>query len=622
MSIRDISSGALWRCIILFSILFIVLSYNLLDDRYSHFARWYFFDIGQGDATLFETGEGSFFLFDAGPDRTIAKRLDRFLPSLHKSVDLIFISHPQKDHFNGIFSLFTSYRIGAIVYNGAVVDSDGWNNVVHEANRLHIPLIPVMSGDSIRHGGTVISILNPTFSTLQSAESNDTGLVALAEQGDFSVLLTADIGSDVERLLRVFYFVRREHVAEIKSIFTNKSVLFSGLFAGLTIDSSIHTIFFILFTIKIFFLIYILDLYLNFYKKNIIDLQNFIRKIFSKIIENIYIIFLSLLVNISFLINTILGKNEIAKFTEKAISSLDLNAFQTIGGNIFEKIFNVLSLTGFWGREQFRFIDITDNPLWFLGFLPFVFLIIFGIYKMYFANFKLFLISILFIVFVPILAVATSIESLDFMYKYIPFYTGLREPHKWTMLLIPIYLIAMFFGLRNTSHLENKNSVIIFFILLLFIFQYKFLFGFWGQMRAVEYPSSWYKIEEIIKKENLEKYSTECAGENLFLPWHLYMSFKFAGNVIANPATYFFSCPIVSGTNMEFGGIFDNNKNDTSTKYGFWLFEDNKNLPPNETNFIIVSKDVDFERYNWLRERGFIQNIFEDDNLILYKVKN
>jgi competence protein ComEC len=201
MSIRDISSGALWRCIILFSILFIVLSYNLLDDRYSHFARWYFFDIGQGDATLFETGEGSFFLFDAGPDRTIAKRLDRFLPSLHKSVDLIFISHPQKDHFNGIFSLFTSYRIGAIVYNGAVVDSDGWNNVVHEANRLHIPLIPVMSGDSIRHGGTVISILNPTFSTLQSAESNDTGLVALAEQGDFSVLLTADIGSDVERLL-------------------------------------------------------------------------------------------------------------------------------------------------------------------------------------------------------------------------------------------------------------------------------------------------------------------------------------------------------------------------------------------------------------------------------------
>ncbi|MEN9341851.1 MAG: hypothetical protein RIQ54_107 [Candidatus Parcubacteria bacterium] len=201
MSIHNISSGALWRCIILFLCVFIFLSYGTLYAEHHSIARWYFFDVGQGDATLFETGEKSFFLFDAGPDRTIAKRLNHFLPPLHKSIDLIFISHPQKDHFNGMLSLLASYRIGAIVYNGAVVDSEGWNAVLREADRLHIPLIPVSSGDVIRQNNVVISILNPTPSTIESGEPNDTGLVARVEQNGFSVLLTADIGFHIERLL-------------------------------------------------------------------------------------------------------------------------------------------------------------------------------------------------------------------------------------------------------------------------------------------------------------------------------------------------------------------------------------------------------------------------------------
>jgi phenylalanyl-tRNA synthetase beta subunit len=72
---------------------------------------------------------------------------------------------------------------------------------------------------------------------------------------------------------------------------------------------------------------------------------------------------------------------------------------------------------------------------------------------------------------------------------------------------------------------------------------------------------------------------------------------------------------------FEFGNIFDNNLNDKSTKYGFWLFE-SREKPPENTGFIFVSKTVDWERYNWLRENIYLEKILENDEVILYKVKN
>ena len=371
-------------------------------------------------------------------------------------------------------------------------------------------------------------------------------------------------------------------------------VLSSGIFAGLALDSSLHSIFFILFTLFVFFI------FNNNFKENFI--------------KSISIIIIAILVNSYFFINIFLGKNETLNFVNSKISASDFLAFQTVGSNIFHKIFNLLFLTGFWGREQMRFLDITDNPIWFLGFLPFAFLIIFGIYKMYKQNKKFFNISISFIIFVPILATATSINFLSFLYKFIPFYSGLREPQKWAMILVPIYILAIIFAVKNIKNISEKSLSIIL-ILLLIIFQNKFLFAFSSQMHAANFPESLQKVNEVINKEE-----SKCESKNLFLPWHLYLSFPFTKNVVANPANYFFTCKFVTGTNMEFGGIFDNNLNKESNEYGYWLFENNENLPPENTKFIVVAKTLDWERYNWLAEKIYLQKIFEDENIILYKV--
>ncbi len=441
--------------------------------------------------------------------------------------------------------------------------------------------------------------------------------------GSFSILnlfvyeriLYGQIGVVLASAFCALFFASIYKLYFINENFKAREIILTGVVGGLAIDSSLHTVFFLAFVLLVFFIV---DLFEK-YKNKIFTFKFFLNLIY----KNILIFSVSIFVNIGFIINSFLGRNDTLSFAASRIGNLDLVAFQTAGQNIFEKIFNIYMLTGFWGREQKRFLDITDNPLWFIGFLPFMFLIIFGIYKMYKENKKLFYICFLFLIFVPILAIATSVPILDIMYKYIPFYSGLREPQKWAMLLAPVYIIAIIFGIKSLKNILNisQNILISFFICMLFIFQFRFLFGIWGQMRAVQYPESWYKVDEIVKSENLKKYNKECVDENLFLPWHLYTSFPFTKNVVANPAGIFFSCKTITGTNMEFGDIFDNNKNNTTDKYGYWLFENNKSAPPKNTNFIIVSKAVDWERYHWLKENTFVENIFEDGNVVLYRVK-
>ncbi len=373
----------------------------------------------------------------------------------------------------------------------------------------------------------------------------------------------------------------------------------AGLSAGLAVDSSLHAIFFILFSLGIFFILSV-------------NSKNFL-KLF---LQNFYIFLITIFVNISFFINSFLGKNNALSFVNSKISSLDFVAFQTVGNNIFYKILNALLLTGFWGREQNRFFDVTDNPIWFFGFLPFVILIIFGLYKVYKQEKFYFKISLSFLIIIPILATATSIKFLSFLYNYVPFYSGLREPQKWAMLLVPIYILAIIYTVKNIKNISEKTvSIILIFILI--IFQHKFLFGFGRQLKAFQFPESWYKVNEIIKKEDVN-----CQKKNLFLPWHLYLSFPFTNKIIANPANSFFTCKFISGSNMEFGGIFDNNLNKESNEYGYWLFENSEGLPPENTNFIFVSKTLDFEKYNWIDEREYVEKIFEDENSILYKIKN
>lgn len=183
-----------------------------------------FLDVGQGDSSLLELPGGIHIMTDAGPDSSVARSLEKVLGS-GGYIDIAVITHPELDHFNGFNYLVGKYDIGAFVVNGR--DHPGsrqWAELLEKIAARRMPLVILGAGDSIRHGQSRIDIISPSAQLAGSGELNDTGLVQKVRTPDFSALLAADIGSNVETYLRNSY----DLVADILKVGHHGSKYSSG----------------------------------------------------------------------------------------------------------------------------------------------------------------------------------------------------------------------------------------------------------------------------------------------------------------------------------------------------------------------------------------------------------
>ncbi len=131
------------------------------------------------------------------------------------------------------------------------------------------------------------------------------------------------------------------------------------------------------------------------------------------------------------------------------------------------------------------------------------------------------------------------------------------------------------------------------------------LWGLGEQVRPVDYPTDWYQADQSIMLESGNVHQVDgCQDTILFLPWHLYMSFGWIGRNVANPAASFFHCPLISGTNMEWGGIYDNSGDVRGQAVGEWVKKKGETtddvLGRYNVRYIILAKEVDWRVYLWL----------------------
>jgi len=78
-----------------------------------------FFNVGQGDAILIKTKEHHNILIDGGPQgKLLLKKLSQELPFWDKKIDLIFLTHPERDHLEGLLSVLDNYKVENIIWTG------------------------------------------------------------------------------------------------------------------------------------------------------------------------------------------------------------------------------------------------------------------------------------------------------------------------------------------------------------------------------------------------------------------------------------------------------------------------------------------------------------------------
>jgi competence protein ComEC len=154
-----------------------------------------FLDIGQGDATLLQL-DGTAVLVDTGPpDGPILSRLRQ---AGVRRLDALVLTHAQADHEGAAPAVLRAFPTRLVIDGGA-----GWRSRVQSALPAAVAadrareVVP-RAGQTVTLGGIRLRILWPPAPTGPlTGDPNERAVVARAEAGAFSLLLTADAESDV-----------------------------------------------------------------------------------------------------------------------------------------------------------------------------------------------------------------------------------------------------------------------------------------------------------------------------------------------------------------------------------------------------------------------------------------
>jgi competence protein ComEC len=159
---------------------------------------FYFLPVGQGDAELIITENGSRILVDGGPFNTsLVNSLDKIIPFFDKYIDIVILTHPQLDHFGGMFYLFDNYKVGVFIDNGERSNTESYLRFEKLLREKQIKRLSLKGGDNILDGGDMIKFLYP-FDFLRKKDLNDTALVFISFVRGSSAIFTSDISTDIE----------------------------------------------------------------------------------------------------------------------------------------------------------------------------------------------------------------------------------------------------------------------------------------------------------------------------------------------------------------------------------------------------------------------------------------
>lgn len=169
-----------------------------------------FLDVGQGDGIFIEQ-EGKTMLVDCGSSQMQELGKDCLVPFLMSRginrLDTVTVSHGDQDHVSAVKYLLETPECGIAIGNLVMPETGcvdavcrGLESLAAERN---IPVLYVKSGDSLSGclGNNVeIHCLYPTDG-MSSDDRNDGSLVLRLRYGNFSMILTGDVGAEGERAM-------------------------------------------------------------------------------------------------------------------------------------------------------------------------------------------------------------------------------------------------------------------------------------------------------------------------------------------------------------------------------------------------------------------------------------
>lgn len=160
-------------------------------------------DVGQGDAILLTTPHGHTMLIDGGAsDMVLARRLGEVLPHWDRSIDMVFVTHPDADHIGGVAGVLRRFDVANTWDTGISSASSDAAAYASRATRMF-----VREGDHFELDGVRVDILWPPAG-MNARATNASSLVMRVTYGSTRFLFTGDLEDTEQRALMASEDVR------------------------------------------------------------------------------------------------------------------------------------------------------------------------------------------------------------------------------------------------------------------------------------------------------------------------------------------------------------------------------------------------------------------------------
>lgn len=190
-----------------------VWTFSNLPDGNLHV---HFLNVGQGDSILIRTPTASNILIDGGPGSKVVDELSSTLPFYENTIDLLVLTHPDKDHIEGTIDVLERFKVRQVLLTGASQQSSFYNAFLSQVDSKNIPTIFANSSTDLDLGHKIyLDIVYPTETLLGKTpdQPNNASINLRLLYGQNSLLLTGDIEAETEqKILATSQDIRARHL--------------------------------------------------------------------------------------------------------------------------------------------------------------------------------------------------------------------------------------------------------------------------------------------------------------------------------------------------------------------------------------------------------------------------
>ncbi len=158
-------------------------------------------DIGQGDGIFIESPTGNQIMIDGGSPGSVLRPLGKVMPFYDRTIDMLMVTNPDKDHFGGFLDILRAYKVGVVIEPGTAGASAEYPALESLIKENGAPRILAARGQKIvLGGGAVLEILFPDRDP-SGMTTNEGSIVGRLVYGDTSIMFTGDAPQNIEHYL-------------------------------------------------------------------------------------------------------------------------------------------------------------------------------------------------------------------------------------------------------------------------------------------------------------------------------------------------------------------------------------------------------------------------------------